>query len=610
MKRLLLLMALAGTPKERDQAMIRKTFAVLAVVFLMAGGASAQGTYKGGGGGGGSEKPRMAMPDTVFVEMGREFNLYFAQLSPLVQTVHGALPWYFDVQGASGAGQQYDRWWQYSPADTVDISVAVNARDYTGKLVESKSLVVCGVDSTAGTGVKNVLFIGDSIIDNAGLDIVAEVDSLFRNVGGGNILPIGTEVTDVGGVDYFHEGRSGWAFVDFATNTRTGKNAFWIDGQLDFQTYVADSLTFGADIDYAVIHLGGNDAFTAAELTAAQMNTVLSYATTIVDSLTSATAGYPDCRVLFVLMPTASAYRSAYGQNYADMNYNMVAYQKNLRTLRSRLIDAFDGGRYSNRVDVCYAGLWVDNLLGYATESAGDLTQRVTDSQLIGSSTAFLHPASDGLDQMSDAIYSHLRRFMELDDEQEPAVVCTNELANSYDFDTPTGWTDLTAGAGLSVTGAQSDAWGGSHATLFETTGATQGGFANTTAATVIPADGRMVASVYIEDSNMNAAATTQITIRNNTTTARRSALITWGTKAASQGSPNPTDYGVDDLGGGLYRLWVYNDFTANAGDSYRIEVYPFMANTISGDAVIVHGVQLEFGVTEPCGTYVEKPES
>ena len=99
------------------------------------------------------------------------------------------------------------------------------------------------------------------------------------------------------------------------------------------------------------------------------------------------------------------------------------------------------------------------------------------------------------------------------------------------------------------------------------------------------------------------------ISLRDQTASALARGFITWAaTPTFSRDGTADVNGGVTDLGDGWWRVWVLADVTT-AATSLRIDIAPFYnADVIAGDAVIFAGAQLEIGVLQPSGVYVETP--
>lgn len=575
---------------------------LLASVFL-----AGAGTYSGGGGGL-KAKPGMALPDTIYVAVDRELNIYAANLctiAPIAAStnvatsglaVGGSSPFVFDFD--SNAGTIRNRSFRWKPTAAKDSTLTITAYDYSGKRLESASTVLRAISKTSGTGKKKTLFVGDSIFDDTGPYIVAEVDSLFSVNGGGDILPIGTQVDN----GYRHESYGGKTWAYFVTNP---SGPFWKSGRLNFQQYMTDN-SFTGDIELVVVNLGANNAFNFATtngraMSAADVDTaVIQLAKAFVDTMQNATYGFPNAHIVFNLMPAPSAWSSAFGDDYGG-SYNGVSvnYQKSMREITKALIREFDGGAYDRHVDVCYGGLWLDNVLGYPTTTLTSSAARIADDELVG--TNWIHPDLDGKYQMADAIYSHLRYAHTL-------FACTNEMADSYRFTNATYWGSVATW--YTATTGQADPWGGTSATLMTATASVvAGAYEISTASNIgtITAND-VVLSVFLKKGNLGTGDRSYLRLYSVAAGATVEAFINWTATPTVGNSGGATAVGLIDIGGGWYQLWLHKDLSSIADTGFSVRIDPDGITPVAGDTVYIGGVQLEYGVTSPCGTYIQKP--
>jgi len=550
----------------------------------------------------------------MYVVVGRQMNIYTAHLGPITPIagsasistsafgVPGSAPYVFSFESTSGTLRNSSFRWTPASTDSTP-SLKITAYDYAGKVLDTANTVMKPIAATSGTGKKKTLFIGDSFFDNGGPDIIAEVDSLFSHSGGGDILPIGTQIDN----GYRHESHSGKDWSYFVDNPN---GPFWKSGRLNFKQYMTDAGLTG-DIELVCINLGGNDAFDFASrynraMTSADVDTaVIELAKALIDTLQSATYGYPNAQVVLNIMPAPSAWASSFGKSYGQGNNGLyIDYQKSMREIAKATIAAFDNGAYDRHVDVCYGGAWLDNIRGYPTETISPAASRITDYELRG--TNWLHPALDGNYQIADALYSHLKYAVTKID-AEPVVACTNELVNSYSLNPASGWT--VNASWHTATGGQADPWGYNHGQLIDAVVASAGAAITATAVTV--PSGNAVVSAVFKNVDRTTTEGSRVTFRN---TAGGVVLaqgdITWAaTPTFARDGTVDTGGGIQDLTGGWYRVWVSLDLTTVEGASCTAQIYPFFDGTVvAGDSVIFGGAQLEYGVTEPCGDYVEKP--
>lgn len=183
---------------------------------------------------------------------------------------------------------------------------------------------------------------------------------------------------------------------------------------------------------------------------------------------------------------------------------------------------------------------------------------------------------------------------------------CTNEVDGSYQFSDPAYWVD--ASTYWTYATGESDPWGGSDATKFT-------GTASVVNAAIRQSDmaqwnyvGDLVASAYVKNGNLSTSDKTRLRVINQTAPANLGDVhITWAATPTVAHSGDFIDSGITDMGGGWFHIWGIMDNTADADDLMAIRVYPCTTPSES-DFMTVAGVQLEFGVTEPCGYYVQKP--
>jgi hypothetical protein len=538
------------------------------------------------------------LPDSVYVAIGRQLQIYETQINA---NPFGDYP--YTMICDADFGSIAERSFQFTPNALSTQDVIINAVLPSGDVLESKTLPVRAVAKDSGAGFRNVSFVGSSMFDTAvgELNIVGEVNSLFALDGGTNINTVGSQ--SIGSV-YYHESHAGWTWSRFITDYKVAgvdSNTFWdwdlTNSRLDFKNYSSQYLD-GAPIDAMVFYLGTNDVFggtiTSGRMSAAEIGVFVTQATAFLDTLSSATYGFPDCKALIVLPTSGSSWKSAWGNNYPNYD-DLDNYLYNMEQLRQAYIAAFDNEAYSSNVDVVAAHLWLDNLEGYPYTGSA-YSARVTDS--LDAGTNFLHPDADGATQIADAIYSHLREWLKAD-----TPTCTNELIDSWQF---TGaaynniatWYDITAG--------QTDPFGGTKASAFTGTAATAAVTKRLSAPFTVT-DDDVVASAYIKNGNLGASDITSLDFYNITIGTTYSIAVTWATPPTFTLGADADDGGLYYVGDGWWKAWLYVDMSALSGIDSNVRMYP-VATPAEGDSVLCAGFQLEYGVTEPCGNYLEKP--
>jgi lysophospholipase L1-like esterase len=336
---------------------------------------------------------RMALPDTIYVAVGRELNIWYDELAFVLprQKIYS-----FYVQCASGFAKE--RSYRYTPSTTSSRSISISSLNGDSYAIDTATSVIKSVDKTAGSGTKRILLVGNSLMTTT---LVTEVRDLIVADGGFTPTLLGTQGT----APNFHEGHSAWTWTSFTT-AFGGLNPFFYNGRIDFQHYMSAN-GFTGNIDICYIQLGINDMFTS-ELTQSQIDEVINKAKSFCDTLSGASYGYPDCKIIIGYEPLSALSLDAYAASY-ETSRNWIAYYRNMRLYYETLIAAFDNGAYHTNVWFCPTGLWVDREYGYPT-----ITENISARQAtpITIQSNFVHPATSGYKQMADAIYSIIRAIV------------------------------------------------------------------------------------------------------------------------------------------------------------------------------------------------------
>lgn len=327
----------------------------------------------------------VALPDTIFVGLGREFNLYYNALSFLPVANN------YLYQSISSVGNSYSNRFSYTPTSTGlrNLSVKIYNDNYVSTTSLNTVIRVTDTLRTYSDGL-SVLCVGNSL--TSGGQWVTEVNDLFKR-NGDTLNFVGSE----GIGDDLHVGKSGFEFSDFIT---TG-SPFWIGGRLDFKKFMLDSTT--SDIlDYVIINLGINDAFKSWYMTDSGIDSIINNCETLVNGIRDNVYGFPNAKIIFSLPPIGTTDLSAYGANYNSTSYP-VMYEANLRKLHKALI-----AEYENTTNnfICPTYLNIDRVYAYP-RAYSSVASRFTDTILVG--TNAVHPNIYGYYQMADMIYSTLR---------------------------------------------------------------------------------------------------------------------------------------------------------------------------------------------------------
>jgi len=539
-----------------------------------------------------SYAPTLAIPDTIYATPGHEVNVWGESLSPVPSGATGAAYSY-----VSTLGRVTTRGWRFRPGATTSAPLTITALDANGTALTSATTRIVAVSDSAGTGSANVLFIGDSVLASGG--VVGQVDTLFTAGGGGTIALQGSQ----GSGKILHEGRIGYEIRDFATAGDAGhRNPFAYADTLNLQQYIADS-TLAAP-DYAVIHLGGNDIFStvgAHVMTSTELDSLLYYMDVLLEGITSADDGYPDCKVIISLIGPWASDPSAFGYVYGAIAQRRY-FDQNTAAFNRAVVARYDGGAHLANVDVCASNLFIDRINGYA--SAQDSVSARCAVQVPWYNN-YLHPKVQGNRQMADAMYAHLRGLR-----NQEVVQANNLLPNSTDFTTWTATGAPTQGSNTTdpLGGSNAQTWTAATNTYtrFDKAPGAAGWSGTMEANTVI--------SCYMKyiSGGESGAARVAVSARSAAATATWYVEFAIGAGSCLYASSNVAagstlQYGIDTIGGGWYRVWMWCNATADAGEAAYARIWLAYPNTHDSAVVSPWGAQFETGVTTP-GAYDATP--
>jgi hypothetical protein len=333
--------------------------------------------------------PDIVLPATIYAVVGRAMSIRYNQLLPQIPCNDRLV-----YSCASDSGTVDAAGFHFTPAGVGNSTVIISVADALNDTTVIDTVTVTAVAPDGGTGTKGALFVGDSVmakIPGAQPDstyIPSYNNLYFTADGGANLRFIGSQ----GETPIFHEGRGGWTWASFTTSQVL--NPFWIGGQVDFQSYIADSSLTGP-IEYCVVHLGGNDMYgQTAVVDATFLATLTGRVDAFCDAMLSPVTGYPDCKIVLVLPSLGNADTLAWRDNYPD-NYYWAELEQNYSIYGKTLRDRYDGGAYHANVSVCAAGVFVDRDADYPPDD-------------------YFHPLRAGYIHLADAIYAHLRALISL----------------------------------------------------------------------------------------------------------------------------------------------------------------------------------------------------
>ena len=333
--------------------------------------------------------PDITLPLNIYVAEGRECNLWKDAV---------ALPGSV-LDFSCSKGKALERGFRYTGLNA-DIGtttpITVTSSDANSRLIQNQVVNLKPVAKNNGTGSKQILVIGDSLI--AGSETVTELRSLITTDGGITPLMLGTKGTNPNR----HEGISGAGFDTFTTSG----SPFYIGGRIDMKAYLTANSNFGGtnNIDFAIIQLGINHLLTGVK-TQADVDAVITLAKTLINGILDSTYGFPACKIILAMPPTGGNTSNGFAENYGATTQRQQ-YEANMRLFNQSLITAFDNAAFSFQVTLCSSGLWVDRTNGYTLADVA-ISSRVATTEK--RHTNAVHPNTSGYQQIADGMYSTLR---------------------------------------------------------------------------------------------------------------------------------------------------------------------------------------------------------
>lgn len=288
-----------------------------------------------------------------------------------------------------------DKGVQFTPDAEETKILSVYERDNKFNVLLEKSTNIRCVAKNGDGSVKNILLIGDSLIDNN--YVAKELYRMLDDDGDYVINQLGTRGPSGGK----HEGHGGWSWEDYFKETYDGKpNAFYNNGGLDFKNYC--NVNGYSGIDFCIIALGTNDVRqggTSPELfTDAYINSIIEHAKTFIDILTK---DYPSCKIAIGLP-------SIGGDGLITSNPNAFHYK--MKKLNKAYIDTFDDGIYNPNVTTVAHGLFINTRLGYSYEEL-PVSKRFA-SEVVKVYSENIHSNASGYYCYADGFYGKIRSWL------------------------------------------------------------------------------------------------------------------------------------------------------------------------------------------------------
>ena len=348
-----------------------------------------------------------ALPSIIYVTPFKEYNIYMDNVI-IGYSEKGML---LNVSGNINSIEARNRCIRLNIRNNVGTySTTWDLYDADGNLLESKTVQIVVSSSTAGTGNKQFLFIGDSTIDNAiaqahqGPEIVKEFHTLcINNLGFAPYLLGKRSYPEEESGGYRHEGHAGMTSSYFI-----GSNSpFYYNGSINFQAYINDvyTLTPGATntLDYVVYQIGINDLKTGGNPL-----TVIANIKTLINAILNS---FPSCKIIIGIPPTgndADGFSSSFN-GYITTLTEFIPFRKRMLEYVELIVKEFSDNQYKENVFICNAGQMIDRIYGFPWEMQV-VSSRV--SQTVLTHIDAVHPNTDGYDQMADAYFARIKNLV------------------------------------------------------------------------------------------------------------------------------------------------------------------------------------------------------
>jgi len=308
----------------------------------------------------------------LYAMVGRELVLYddsICEVKIAEEPATGTFTCAVGVDGATG--------FAYTPAAAGDNALSILIATASNNWRKTTTIKAY---AAAGTGTKNILMIGDSLVDGTWqykyqMELV--LDHLTLNF-------IGTQAAGSG----FNEGYGGWTYSSFCTRT---ESPFVKNGQVDIPAYFADNSI--ATPDFVHMRCGVNEALGVSDVatgfTWAQLQTIGGY----IDTLVNGFLAYDENLKVIIGIPTlcentGDGWADDYAVLYPDRLQDN--YIRAICQLRNYIEAKYGTKAYNARVYVSADGYSIDRDNGYPKEE--------------GVHTSGLHPITAGYYQIANTI--------------------------------------------------------------------------------------------------------------------------------------------------------------------------------------------------------------
>ena len=321
----------------------------------------------------------LVLPAVIPCVVGHEMNCYWenALLYGRINAVQK-----IDTEYSLSNSERFrDRFiWKPTSVNSTSMKVMLWKKSLK-QIDDSKVVSFKAVSSTAGTGTKKVLVIGDS--KTAYGQIVRKLKGLFDTDSAMKIEYIGTRYdnNNNGDATYKHEGRAGWSISDYVRVASKGSvtNPFYNASTFDFSNYMVTQSY--ASVDYVIINLSTNDFGRPIADVIADLNTMIASIKTF------------NSAIKVIICLTEGVYR-----NKMEWDTRNTWYIE----LKKLMIATFDK-RESEKIYVCPLYLNMDLYEDYSLTSVPLSSEDTTKTRLMTADG--IHQNQIGLNKNANTMY-------------------------------------------------------------------------------------------------------------------------------------------------------------------------------------------------------------
>lgn len=322
------------------------------------------------------QRPRISLPDTIYVTTGDSITIYDdAVCAKSIQE------YALNVDYTCAIGERTYYGYNFNESVEGYYQLIVTAKECT-TTIEDDTCIVRVINGGNGTGTKTILNIGNSLTHLGEESYVGYIRDSLTGITGVNVGTKGTAPNN-------HEGNPGWQFSTFLGS----QSPFWNGSEIDFNSYRVDSLSLGLPIDIVTIQLGVNDCFSNLADTNTVAGAIIDSAKSLVNHILADGTGV----IVIALTPGSENTSDGWYQNYGDAN-DQDLYTQKVHKLREEINIAFAGKRYANNVYVSFQGMILDRNNGYT---------KIDNLHNNG-----VHPGDNGQNQLAQGMVSTIEAYL------------------------------------------------------------------------------------------------------------------------------------------------------------------------------------------------------